>query len=257
MAATGKRRLWIFDIEGTLTGPRGRGMQAAVIVGIRQAMRSGCLVGVNSGRELNFCRSVHQLFDLNGPVIAESGCGWWQPLMGELSRGVCLHRLSDEVREKIRVTIREAGLADRVWEDWRKEYVSTWYPYAFNQEQRTDVDTVYEAIAAALAKETKKVVITRSSEAVDITLAGIDKGSGLREVCAELGVPLEAVGYVGDSWNDWPALSTVLVSGGRGVMMGTDKKLRQQVEHLGGEVLEEASVGLARWMMEEFSFKGI
>lgn len=241
----------MFDVDGTLTGPGGRGIQAAVVTGLFLAMRSGCLVGINSERDLRHARSVHQLFDMNGPVIAEGGCGWWQLSMGELSRGVCLHRVSDEDRHVIREAIIRADLGDRVWEDWRKEYVSTWYPYAFNQGKLGDVDLVYQAIDGVVRSK-PNVEVEKSADMVEVKPRGIDKGTGLLEVCAELQIPLEAVGYVGDSWNDWPALNQVLVAGGRGVMMGRDRQLRQQVEQLGGEVLHEGSHGLVKWLSEEF-----
>lgn len=239
-------------MEGTLTGPGGRGMQAVVITGIWQAMRSGSLVGVNTSRELRFGRAVHQLFDMNGPVIAERGCGWWQPSMGELSRGVCFNRLSDEHRQKIRESVVTAELNHKVWEDWRKEYVSTWYPYAFNREEPTDLETVKKVITAA-ADKIKEVEVMESFEAINVVPKGADKGSGLQQACQELAIPLEAVGYVGDSWSDWPALAMVIASGGRGVMMGKDKELRQQLEHMGGETLRDGSAGLAKWLSEEFS----
>lgn len=252
MAWAKRRRLWIFDIDGTLTGPGGRGIQAAVVTGLFLGMRSGSLVGVNSERDLRHARSVHQLFDMNGPVIAESGCGWWQPSMGELAKGVCLHRITDEERQKIREAIIRAGLSDRVWEDWRKEYVSTWYPYAFNRGEVGDIKLVQEAIAKVVQSK-KELEMERETEMVEVRPKGIDKGTGLVEVCGELEIPLEAVGYVGDSWNDWPALNQVLVAGGRGVMMGKDARLRQQVAQLGGEVLDEGSHGLVKWLAEEFN----
>ena len=43
------------------------------------------------------------------------------------------------------------------------------------------------------------------------------------------------------------------MAGGRGVMMGKDESLRQQVLHMGGEVLDEGSYGLVTWLTEEFS----
>ncbi len=250
--AQSNRRLWIFDVEGTLTGPSGRGMQAAVVTGVFMAMRSGSLVGINTSREIRFARAVHQLFDMNGPVIAEGGCGWWQPSMGELSRGVCLHRLNDEDRALVRQSVAEADLSDRVWEDWRKEYVSTWYPYAFDQKERTNPEEVEKVLTSAIKKRKTDLVVEKLEESVSVIPKGIDKGTGLVEVSVELSMPLSAVGYVGESWADWPALAQVLVSGGRGVMIGKDAQLRQQVAHMGGEVLDEGYYGLVKWLMEEF-----
>ena len=44
---------------------------------------------------------------------------------------------------------------------------------------------------------------------VNLTRAGVDKGSAVRLVAAEYGVPLDEVMYVGDGLNDTPALAIV------------------------------------------------
>jgi hydroxymethylpyrimidine pyrophosphatase-like HAD family hydrolase len=90
---------------------------------------------------------------------------------------------------------------------------------------------------------------------VNVVPKGIDKGSGLQEVCAELAMPLESVGYVGEGWADWPALAQVLVAGGRGVMVGKDAALRQQVAHMGGEILDGGSHGLVKWLTKNSRIK--
>lgn len=245
-----KRRLWLFDIEGTLTGSGGRGFDYLLPKRLTQMMKMGSMVGLCSGRELAYGRTAHTLFNLNGPVMGESGCSWWSPTMGEFHRGERLHGLSSEVRQKIRQAVMEANLGETAWEDWRKEAVSTWYLRGFPHQSQEEVDALYEAISGA-TKLMKEITVTRSSAAVDITPAGIDKGSGVIELCDKMEVPLSVVSYVGDSWNDWPAFEKTLVGGGRGIFVGDNAALAIQLQQLGGEVVSQGSRGLARWLLDE------
>lgn len=245
-----KRRLWLFDIEGTLTGPGGRGFDYLLPKRLIHLMKTGSMVGLCTGRELAYGRTVHTVFDLNGPIMAESGCGWWLPAMGEAHRGEKLHGLNTEVRQSIRQAVMEADLGESAWEDWRKEYVSTWYLRGFPHQSQAEVDALYEAIRKA-TESVSGITIARSSAAVDITPEGIDKGSGVLELCDKMEVPLSAVCYVGDGWNDWPAFEKTLVSGGRGIYVGEHQDLATQLSHLGGEIIPNGSRGLARWLLDE------
>jgi hydroxymethylpyrimidine pyrophosphatase-like HAD family hydrolase len=170
--------------------------------------------------------------------------------MGESHRGERLHGLSSEVRQNIKQAVMEANLGGTAWEDWRKEYVSTWYLRGFPHQSQAEVDVLYEAIRAAI-ESVEGVAITRSSAAVDITPLGIDKGSGVIELCDKMEVPLSAVSYVGDGWNDWPAFEKTLASGGRGIFVGENPTLMDQLVQIGGELVPNGSRGLSKWLLEE------
>lgn len=245
-----KRRLWLFDIEGTLTRPGGRGFDYLLPKQLMGLMKMGSMVGLCSGRELAYGRAIHTVFDLNGPVMGESGCGWWLPAMGESHRGERLHGLNSEVRQSIRQAVMEADLGGTAWEDWRKEYVSTWYLRGFPHQSQAEVEALYAAVGEAL-KAVSGITVTRSLAAVDITPADIDKGSGVLELCDKMEVPLSAVSYVGDGWNDWPAFEKTLVSGGRGIFVGENEALAKQLTQMGGEIVPNGARGLAKWLLDE------
>ena len=53
---------------------------------------------------------------------------------------------------------------------------------------------------------TEGIEITHSNSAVDITITGVNKGSGMREWCEKTGIGLERVAAIGDSDGDLPVL---------------------------------------------------
>ncbi|HEU0173243.1 MAG TPA: HAD family hydrolase [Blastocatellia bacterium] len=66
--------------------------------------------------------------------------------------------------------------------------------------------TVADIYARLLESDLPQVTITKSIAAVDLTPHGVDKAFGLRKVCERLGIPLNQVAAIGDSWNDLPML---------------------------------------------------
>jgi hydroxymethylpyrimidine pyrophosphatase-like HAD family hydrolase len=78
---------------------------------------------------------------------------------------------------------------------------------------------------------------------VNLTPAGVDKGSAVRTLAAEYGLSLEQVMFVGDGWNDTPALAVV----GCPVAMGNAEPeatalARRSVGHVDDGGLAEALV---------------
>ena len=70
----------------------------------------------------------------------------------------------------------------------------------------TAVGQLQEAIVEALAPYSELLEVHSSVSCVDVTPAGIDKGAGARWLSAETGIPLAAMGGIGDSPNDLPFL---------------------------------------------------
>ena len=59
-------------------------------------------------------------------------------------------------------------------------------------------------------------MVDSEKTSLELSAAGVDKGAGLRTLCAHLGVPVEAAVAVGDSYND----AAVLRAAGLAVGMG-------------------------------------
>jgi hydroxymethylpyrimidine pyrophosphatase-like HAD family hydrolase len=73
------------------------------------------------------------------------------------------------------------------------------------------------------------------TEFVGLTHEGVTKGTAIRSVAEEYGVPLEDVMYVGDSGNDLSALRIV----GHAVAMGNaDPPVREAARYIVGHVDE-------------------
>lgn len=75
----------------------------------------------------------------------------------------------------------------------------------------TTVEDLYQTVAQSSAS--KFYTITKSVAAVDITPAGINKSSGVSEVCCRLGISLEEILYIGDAQNDLNLLKLAGYSG--------------------------------------------
>jgi phosphoserine phosphatase len=82
-------------------------------------------------------------------------------------------------------------------------------------------------------------------------LDGKNKGDGVVAICDKMEIPLSAVSYVGDGWNDWPAFEQTLANGGRGIFVGSDIVLSKQLAQIGGEIITAGCRGLARWLLDE------
>ena len=76
-------------------------------------------------------------------------------------------------------------------------------------------DETLRAARAALDRLPAITVVQGSPDNLEVTAPGIDKGSGLRQACAALGVPVEQALALGDSEND---LGMLRAAGLAGVM---------------------------------------
>lgn len=89
-------------------------------------------------------------------------------------------------------------------DDAQYQTVDSYTPCEFTQistvtETRPEARTLADAINAAFPEEVTALVNGRS---IDIVPYGVDKASGIRELCALWGIDTDAVRTVGDNYND-------------------------------------------------------
>ena len=243
-------RLLLCDLDGTLTGPTGRGHSVRLVPLLNDLMARGTKIGVVSGREMVTALAVHRLFDLNGPIIGENGAeAILDPQHDEANR-VNLGGLAPPQLDHIREQLQAHGLLARMFIDREKRYMLTLYPNEFPKHRPEELPQLREAVADALRSFGNSIEITYSSAAVDVSAHGVDKGSGIQKTCELLNLPLAAVAFVGDSANDRSAFTVVGRGGGWLAYVGRDATLERELQEFSKVYYarESASEGTAEFM---------
>jgi hydroxymethylpyrimidine pyrophosphatase-like HAD family hydrolase len=68
---------------------------------------------------------------------------------------------------------------------------------------------VFDKLGNKLAKGKPELVITHSKTAIDVTLREADKWKGVQEATKLVGLGLDEVAFIGDSFNDLPVLEKI------------------------------------------------
>ncbi|MBX6376933.1 MAG: HAD-IIB family hydrolase [Clostridia bacterium] len=226
-------RLIVSDVEGCLV-PGGRSpWDLATLARLadynRRARGRPDLppLTVCSGRPAQYVEAVCQALHVFVPAICENGGVLLDPLAGRVQP------LYDEAGRERMAAVR------RSLAEW---YAPAGGRLATGKEVCVSLVPGRPAGAdiAAFAAEVRErltgiglgpdqVVVTYSAGAVDVTPAGIDKGSGLRALLAQLDIGADAVLGIGDGGNDLPLLALV---GFRAAPANALPRVRAAVDYL-------------------------
>ena len=235
-------RLIAMDLDGTMLNPKSE-VSEETRKALTLAREKGIITAACSGR---YCENVSILFldsGLSGPVIGSNGAQMMDRPLGSLVRR---HHISADSARQIRDTLDDMGTDYFIFAEGRvvssregahhhseismgSKIVSrssirfTHGPeavdeaigrgifkfYICNNGELEDTRTVLQAIPGA--------VVTRSTPwNLEMMAEGVDKGTGLSELCGYLGIPLSETMAFGDQENDLPMLEIA----GMGVAMG-------------------------------------
>ncbi|MHB8433200.1 MAG: Cof-type HAD-IIB family hydrolase [Candidatus Tyrphobacter sp.] len=221
-------RLVALDLDGTLVGrdlvlrPRVR----AEIARVRSCGVVGCLV---TGRMYRAALPYARELDLDAPIVCYQGAAIVDPQGDEVLFDM---PLSNEVALDVVAIAQAEGLHvqlyrnDNYYSEERNRFsdlyarLSRVEPIvvpslreAFATSDATkavivaDADVASRYVAQVQVRLGKRAYVTRSyPEFIEILNPNVDKGEALEFVCARLGVAMEEVLAVGDSWNDEPLL---------------------------------------------------
>jgi Cof subfamily protein (haloacid dehalogenase superfamily) len=232
-------RLVAFDLDGTLVARDSRISPPVreAVTRMQRAGIAGCLV---TGRMYRASLPFARELGFDAPIACYQGAAILDPARDEV---LCDRPLDSElVLETIALALA-AGMHlqlyrnDEYYAESRNEFTDLYA--SISQVEPVVVPSLREAFAyspatkavvvahpddaqryaAALARElVGRANVTRSlPEFVEILNQRVDKGDALAFVAAKLGVPLEAVVAIGDSWND----AALLQAAGFGVAMGS------------------------------------
>jgi len=194
---------------------------------MRQLRARGVRIGIVSGRDSRSVRTVHRLFDLNGPIIAENGAEIiLNPADDERKTRVCGGLRPSQIALLER-RIAERGLLERVWIDPEKRRMITLYPKSFPHRKPEELPALTRRVASVLGDSLHELEITYSSAAVDICAGGANKGDGISAVRRLTRTALSSVAFVGDSRNDQSAFDVVRRGKGWLAFVGTDRAVKE------------------------------
>ena len=206
-------RLAVVDVDGCLTpGETGawnwKAIQATCDFN-RRARQGEPVPAVTlcTGRQQPYVEVLMQAIGAYYPGVYENGCGLYFPegyrFVEHPSITPALREALAAARETLVHRVVAPGLG---YFQPGKETSLTLYPQA-----GTGVGRLWESVLEALSGHdvADLVTVQASASCVDVTPAGIDKGAGVRWLSAEVGVPLEAMGGIGDSASDLKFLCLV------------------------------------------------
>jgi HAD superfamily hydrolase (TIGR01484 family) len=208
-------QLVLVDIDGCLTPGEGcrwnwRALETIAHANELSRHASGIpAVSLCTGRQEPYVEVLMQAINARFPAVYENGCGLYFP---EEYRFVENSAITNEVRRalfeaKMRFhgEIVEAGLG---YLQPGNEVSLTIYPLP-----GTSLTSLYDIVAEGLVATDQRLVVQVSVSCVDITPAGINKGTGVQWLSRETGIPLTAMCGIGDSISDLAFLRLVGQSG--------------------------------------------
>jgi Cof subfamily protein (haloacid dehalogenase superfamily) len=220
--------LLAIDLDGTLVKPR-RPVRPAVIAAVKRAAAQGVRATIVTGRMYVGARPFAALLELDGPIVCYQGAVTADAKTGRFEREV---PLANEVALRIYRAAKDAGFHVQFYRDdhfyvehnngYAELYAKTSdtppvvvpsLPNAFAGQDSTKVNIVTDIDKVPAALELMQRVcgddayVTRSNpEFVEMLSPLVDKGVALKLLAAQLGIPMERVAAIGDSYNDLPLL---------------------------------------------------
>ena len=204
-------RLAVVDVDGCLTPGEAGGWNWEALRAIcefnRRARRGQAMPAVTlcTGRQEPYVEVLMQAIGAHLPGIYENGCGLYFP---DGYRFLEHPSITASVREALaaaKATLYRQVVASGLgYFQPGKEVSLTLYP-----QPGTSVDGLCRITADVLSMYEALFTIQASVSCVDVTPAGIDKGTGVRWLAEETGIPLVALGGIGDSTSDLAFLRLV------------------------------------------------
>lgn len=248
-------KLVALDLDGTLVEPL-KPVRPRVVASVRAAQAAGVRVTLVTGRMFVGAEPFVRLLSIEGPIVCYQGAVIADALTGRFERQIAL---PNAIALRIYEAAKPRGYHvqfyrdDRFYVEQRNTYSDLYarisgsepivvpsLPAAFAGRDSTKVNIVTEPDKTpeclALMKEVcgDDAYVTRSNpEFVEMLSPKVDKGVALALVASELGIAIEDVLAIGDSYNDLPLLRTA----GFGVAMGSGPpELKAEADAVVGDV---------------------
>jgi phosphoglycolate phosphatase (TIGR01487 family) len=224
VAMTAKYRLLALDMDGTLLNDE-QIITPKTVEWIQKAVDAGVHVCLSTGRASKSAMPYAEQLGLKTPMIMVNGSEVWRAPY-ELYR----RSLMDPVLVQQMYDIAQeydiwfwAYSVDEVYNrnNWDGEILSReWLKFGYS----TEDDEIRHKLLMRLQDMGGLEITNSSPHNLEINPLGVNKASGIREVCQLLGLEMSQVVAVGDSLNDLAAIQQA----GFGVAMGNAQETVKQ-----------------------------
>lgn len=157
---------------------------------------------INSGRQAPYIEAALQALGIitDKPSICENGSILYYPLSRKflVNPVITPEKASSflEVRQKLAKLVETLN---------GKRELGKEYMFSTSPPDGMDIETYYREVKERVRKY-ESIETTHSQSAVDITVSGVNKGSGFQFWLKETGLSPEEVAGIGDSRGDWAVL---------------------------------------------------
>ena len=247
--------LLAIDLDGTLVKPR-HPVRQQVIDAVKRATAAGTRATIVTGRMYIGAKPFADALELDGPIVCYQGAVLADARTGRFEREVSL---PNAIGERIYHVAKKHGYHvqfyrdDKFFVEENNEYAKLYAKTSgaepvvvsslleeFRGRDSTKVNVVMdparttEAFAVISEACGKDAYVTRSNpEFVEMLSPEVDKGVALTLVAKQLGIPMERVAAIGDSYNDLPLLRAA----GFGIAMGSSPdELKAEADAVVGDV---------------------
>lgn len=238
-------KLLALDMDGTVLDDQ-ENITAENKRWIQKAVEQGIILCFASGREIQSIRPYMEELGLTTPVVAANGSEVWESPDRLYKR----HLIDAEWIERFVALAKRHDLW--MWvtgvegkyslHNWRPEHLHThqWLKFGFHLDNDHLRQELYETLASWGVLE-----ITNSHpHNLECNPKGINKASGLLDVCEIVGIDMSEVLAMGDSTND----TAMLRAAGKGIAMGN---AQEQVKKIADAVtLSHEEHGVAQVIRE-------
>ena len=196
-------RLVVVDVDGCLTPGEGQPWNFEAFRFIaelnRRAREDPTLLAVTlcTGRQEPYVEVLMQAIDAHMPGIYENGGGLYFPRTYRFAENPLItpetKKALAEVKEALRRKIVERGLG---YFQPGKEVSLTLYPHGVS------VRKLHWAVAEIIKAGDLPLEAEEGATCVNVLPRGVDKGTGVRWLSEETGIPLDEMGGIGDAASD-------------------------------------------------------
>lgn len=165
---------------------------------------------LNTGRPVPYAEAALQALGIvtNTPSIAENGSILYYPETGRYKINPAITSKKLAVFKKIVIKLDEVVIKKGGIRELGKEF-----SFSTNPPRGINMEDYFPFIRSEITKISKDaweaIEITYSQSAVDITIKGVNKESGLTFWCQEERLNTSELAGIGDSRGDWPVLEKV------------------------------------------------